>query len=264
MVARGGGSSVRRCIAAEAIAIPRSVYWGGTLRTGARSILYPVADTFGRMRARAVSIFLLSTIGVLSVPFLFALRLGHVELHMAVNRWVTPSLNGIFAHGTHLADGLIPTAIALVFLFVRWRWFLMMAVSVAGSSIFIQLLKHMVFGAVDRPFLLVGHLPGFNLVPGVELYMHNSFPSGHSTTAFSMCLALAVIIGRPGGSVAWALFAALLAFSRVYLSQHFVEDAVTGAAIGTLTAWATYQWLYVAPFSRRTWLDRSLLRRQNQ
>jgi membrane-associated phospholipid phosphatase len=58
--------------------------------------------------------------------------------------------------------------------------------------------------------------------------------------------------------------AALLAFSRVYLSQHFVEDAVTGAAIGTITAWVTYRWLYVSPFSRKGWLERSLVRRQNQ
>jgi membrane-associated phospholipid phosphatase len=203
----------------------------------------------------------MTTIGVISVPFLFTLAMGHVELHMAINRWVNPTLNGIFAYGTHLADGLVPTAIALVFLFLRWRWFLMMAVSVTGSSIFIQLLKHLVFAWVDRPFLLVGQLPGFNQVPGVELYLHNSFPSGHSTCAFSMCMALAVIIGRPKGAAAWALLAGLLAFSRVYLSQHFVEDAVTGAALGTISAWATYRWLYVAPFAGKAWLDRSLLRR---
>jgi membrane-associated phospholipid phosphatase len=216
------------------------------------------------MRAHTVSNFLLAALVLFSVPFLFALRLGHVELHMAVNRWVQPSFNGLFAQGTHLADGLVPTAIALVFLFVRWRWFLMMAVSVAGSSIIIQLLKHLVFGWVDRPLVLVGHLSGFNLVPGVDMHMHNSFPSGHSTCAFSMCMALAVIIGRPAGAFAWALLAALLAFSRVYLSQHFVEDAVTGAAIGTIAAWATYRWVYEAPFSRKAWLDGSLIRRQNQ
>lgn len=236
----------------------------GILRTRTVPIMDHDADTFGRMRAQAVSAFLLSTVALLSVPFIFALRMGHLELHMAVNQWVDPALNGVFADGTHLADGLVPTGIALAFLFVRWRWFLMMAVSVAGSSIFIQLLKRLVFEAVDRPFLLVGHIPGFHQVPGVDMYMHNSFPSGHSTCAFSMCMAFAVIIGRPSGAVAWSLLAALLAFSRVYLSQHFVEDAVTGAAIGTLTAWATYRWLYVARFSQKPWLERSLLRRQNQ
>ncbi len=216
------------------------------------------------MRPRTVSVFLLTTIGLLCIPFLLALRMRHLDLHMTVNHLVNPALNGIFAQGTHLADGLVPTGIALAFLFVRWRWFMMMAVSVAGSSIIVQLLKHVVFEAVDRPIVLVGHLQGFHQVPGVDMYMHNSFPSGHSTCAFSMCMALAVIVGRPGGAIAWALLAALLAFSRVYLSQHFVEDAVTGAAIGTITAWLTYRWLYMSDISWKPWLDRSLLRRQNQ
>ena len=56
-----------------------------------------------------------------------------------------------------------------------------------------------------------------------------------------------------------ALLAGLLAFTRVYLSQHFTEDALCGACIGTITAWAAYRWLYISRFSSRSWLNRSLL-----
>ena len=60
------------------------------------------------------------------------------------------------------------------------------------------------------------------------------------------------------------LFAAGIGLSRVYLSQHFTEDVLAGATIGTMVTYLVYRWLYTAPFSKRPWLDRSLLRGQNQ
>jgi len=44
----------------------------------------------------------------------------------------------------------------------------------------------------------------------------------------------------------------------VYLSQHFTEDILVGAAIGTVTALVVYQWLYRSAFSERSFLDRRL------
>ena len=56
--------------------------------------------------------------------------------------------------------------------------------------------------------------------------------------------------------------AGLLAFSRVYLSQHFTEDILAGAVIGTVTAWAVYRWLYISAFSERPFLERSIFERK--
>ena len=76
---------------------------------------------------------------------------------------------------------------------------------------------------------------------------------------------LAVIAGQRGPAVLLALIAALLAFSRVYLSQHFMEDIVAGALIGTITSVPAYFWLYKGKASDRPKFDRRLLkRRQNQ
>lgn len=216
------------------------------------------------MRDRSVQNFL-SVVSVLALPVFIAVLLnGHLELHAALNRWTTPALDPIFKYGTHLADGLVPTAFGLVFLFIRWRWFLLVAASVLGSSIVAQVLKHTLFADVDRPSMFLGGMPGLRLVPGVEMLHHNSFPSGHSTCAFSMCFVAAVLIGRPLPAALLAVLAGLLAFTRVYLSQHFTEDVLCGAAIGTCTAWFAYWWLYRGSFSQKRWLDRSLLKRQNQ
>lgn len=213
------------------------------------------------MRDRSVQNFL-SVVLVMALPVLIAALLnGHLELHAAINRCTSPALDPLFKYGTHLADGLIPTAFGLVFLFVRWRWFLLVAASVLGSSIVAQLLKHTLFADVDRPSMFLAGMPDLRLVPGVEMLHHNSFPSGHSTCAFSMCFAAAVLIGRPVPAVLLALLAGLLAFTRVYLSQHFTEDVLCGAMIGTCTAWLAYRWLYTSTFAKKQWLDRSLLLR---
>ena len=193
--------------------------------------------------------------------FIAVLFNGHFELHAAINRWTGQALDPLFKYGTHLADGLIPTAFGLAFLFIRWRWFLLVAVSVLGSSIIAQLLKRTLFADVDRPSMFLDGMPGLRLVPGVEMLHHNSFPSGHSTCAFSMCFVAAVLIGRPVPAAFLALLAGLLAFSRVHLSQHFTEDVLCGAVIGTCTAWLAYRWLYTSTFAKKQWLEGSLLRR---
>jgi membrane-associated phospholipid phosphatase len=61
---------------------------------------------------------------------------------------------------------------------------------------------------------------------------YNSMPSGHTGAAFFMFFWVAVLLQR----FHWGLFAGLIAvgvaYSRVYLFQHFPVDTLVGAAIG--------------------------------
>lgn len=213
------------------------------------------------MRSKAVRAFLLATVLLALPAFLGLYTKGHTGLHLWINAHTRPSLDPLFAYGTELASGWITTVLALVMMVWSWRSGLMLGVSAAASAILAQFFKRAIFPDVGRPSEFLAAMPGLRFVNGVEVLHHNSFPSGHSTCAFSMCFALAVIVGRRAPAVAFALFAAWLAFTRVYLSQHFTEDALAGAFIGTLVAWVVYRWLYIGPFSRRSWLDRGLLRR---
>lgn len=216
------------------------------------------------MRDRSARIFL-GTALLMSLPVLVAvLTTGQLALHARINGFHAPWADAVFSHGTHLADGWVAVGIGLALMFVRWRWFLLFAVSTAGSALVAQTLKRLFFADRDRPSMFMDAMPDLRLVPGVEMLHHNSFPSGHSTCAFSMCFALAVIIGRQGPAAALAVLGALLAFSRVYLSQHFTEDVLCGAFIGTATGWLAYRWTCHSAFAGKAWLDRSLLRRQNQ
>lgn len=193
------------------------------------------------------------------------LRTGKLELHRVMHPFHSEVTDRIFSMLTHLGDGLVPTGLSLLLLLFRdVRSFLMMGLGCASSAIVVQLLKRLPFAEADRPFMFKDQLGDMHWVPGLELNHHFSFPSGHATAAFSMCFALAVFLGRPKWGVTMGLLAVALAYSRVYLSQHFTEDIVAGAALGTVTSYLMYRWLYVSPFSTRSWLDRSMVKHQNQ
>jgi len=80
--------------------------------------------------------------------------------------------------------------------------------------------------AVKRP--RPGHTPG----TGVGTH---SFPSGHSTSAFTAATLIERNSGLGLGLPAYGL-AAFTAFERVEEGHHFPSDVLAGAAIGTLSA----------------------------
>lgn len=188
---------------------------------------------------------------------------GKLELHARINCCHAALLDRFFALITHAADGMVPTGLALVLLFTREaRAFLMMGVSAGASALVAQLLKRGFFSDHGRPVRFRDELGAMDWVHGIDLHAQMSFPSGHATAAYSMCLAFAVVLGRRSWAVPLALLAALMAFSRVYLSQHFLADIAAGSVIGALTALGAHHWLYRSSFSGKAWLGRRLVRLQ--
>lgn len=233
---------------------------------GQRSIVDDPLSYIRRMhRKRAVLMFLVVAL-VLAFPGVIAvLLMDKLELHAAIDHWHGGRADPFFRYFTHLADGLVPTALAIAFLiFLGVRAFLMVGLSCGLSAIFVQVLKHTVFADCDRPAMFRSALGSMHWIADLDLNHHFSFPSGHATAAFSMCLAISVVIGRVGWAMALSLLASLLAFSRVYLSQHFTEDVLAGALLGSVTAACVYYWLYRSSFRERHWLGRGPVYFPNQ
>lgn len=209
------------------------------------------------MPQRTVTAYLSTTLVLVLMAMAGVWGRSITETHLAINATTGPAWDALFTYGTFLADGWVPTVIGLALLFVRWRWFLFLAIATLGSSLVVQLLKRTVFASVDRPLVFLEQMPGLRTIPGVEMHLHNSFPSGHTTCAFSMCMVLAVLIGRPWAGVVMAIVAALLGLTRVYLSQHFLQDVIMGAALGTLCGWGAFHLCYTGSLAQQPWIDHS-------
>ena len=67
-----------------------------------------------------------------------------------------------------------------------------------------------------------------------------SFPSGHTSAAFTMIFALYFMKNR--WWIPMAIFGVLVAFSRMYLYVHYPTDIFFGACIGILSAYIAVQY----------------------
>jgi len=104
--------------------------------------------------------------------------------------------------------------------------------SLAISGLFVTAIK--VTAGRDRPY--VGNGRGSWTGPSAS-NPHNSFPSGHSSDAFSVATVFATEYGDvPGVAPAAYALAALTAVSRVYNDQHWTSDVLIGGALGYFTA----------------------------
>ena len=132
--------------------------------------------------------------------------------------------------------------LVLILLFIRYSYAIMMVVSYAFSSALVQFTKHVLCPDFDRPYRYFGihHLPQLHLVGGVDVNSFNSMPSGHTATAFGACCLLALLAKNKRLGLIFFLAAFLVGFSRVYLSQHFLEDVVVGSAFGIICSLFAY------------------------
>lgn len=62
----------------------------------------------------------------------------------------------------------------------------------------------------------------------------NSFPSGHSTMAFSVASTLSADIDHPAATIILYGLASVTAWSRMYDDRHWGSDVVAGAIVGTV------------------------------
>lgn len=164
---------------------------------------------------------------------------GKEETHKILNAYHSPYLDLTFKYITHLGNGILPIILFHIFLLVRYSWALGLGLSSLVMGLIVQTLKRSVFAGDHRPamFFPEGGIPH---IEGVDLMLHHSFPSGHSSTAFCVFLMLAFFVKQKWATYVFMLLALMIAFSRVYISQHFVQDTIVGSWIGLILAYIGY------------------------
>ncbi|MBC7571447.1 MAG: phosphatase PAP2 family protein [Spirosoma sp.] len=163
-------------------------------------------------------------------------------------RWVnvrnTPIADVFFLYVTYLGDGAFFVIICIILLIYNRRMGILAFASFALSSLVSLFLKTVVFDGSPRPLRFFEHsLSEYHLIEGLDIHSYNSFPSGHTTSAFALFGLLAFLDRRKDRGWVYFLIAALTGYSRVYLFQHFVEDVFVGSLIGTGASMLVYLWL---------------------
>jgi len=97
-------------------------------------------------------------------------------------------------------------------------------------------------------------------VEGVENWLYNSFPSGHTTSAFATFFCLALFTNDHLNKFIFFMIALAVAYSRVYLSQHFFDDIYAGSLVGFMCVTITYLFFIR---SKKKWMDNALLKNRS-
>lgn len=167
-----------------------------------------------------------------------------------------------FKYWTHLGDGLVFVALIIFFISIRkYRAIKMIVFAIISQTIVIQGLKRVIFSGVVRPKLFFENFSELHQVAGVDIHSYGSFPSGHTATAFTIAVLLALIIRNNYITVLLMVAAILVGISRVYLLQHFFIDIYFGSLIGFLNGVLIYFWIESSSLNGKIKLKRGLLRK---
>jgi membrane-associated phospholipid phosphatase len=195
-------------------------------------------------------------------PYLLFLITGAVfilintkaETHLEFNRHHNAFFDHFFRFATYLGEGFAVLLTVVILLVVSYRSTLIVALANILSGLITQTLKHTVFEDVVRPKKFFEGIHDLYLVPEVENHLYNSFPSGHSTSAFALYFSLALVLKKKSLKFLCFVLAMMVGYSRIYLSQHFLEDVYAGSIIGVACALLIF---IVIQNSQAVWLDRS-------
>jgi membrane-associated phospholipid phosphatase len=185
------------------------------------------------------------------------------EIHLWINGQNTDFFDWFFRHITFLGDGLFIIFPAIILLFFSLRHFVFLVTAYFSTGIFVQLLKRLLFQDVMRPAkLFEGN--SLHLVDGINQLSGRSFPSGHATSAFALFLCLALILQNRKLKLLCFILAGLVAFSRVYLSQHFLIDIYAGSIIGCIGAVGFFALFYRDDRNWHTWTIQNIYKNDIQ
>ena len=174
---------------------------------------------------------------------LFLFAYGKTNSFILVNGNYNKELDQFFRYVTVLGDGLIYVPLVVYCILFNRKFLLPVIFAIIICTFLTHFLKRVVFPNDMRPVSLEIERVIIHKVQGVPMNRRHSFPSGHTSTAFTLALLLVHTMRKPVWSFVLPLIALMVGYSRVYLAQHFVSDVLAGMGIGLFTATLSL-WLY--------------------
>ena len=178
--------------------------------------------------------FFYSYLVLLIAAVFFLVNNGKANSFILLNGYHRNWLDYFFIAYTNLGDGIFAILLALFYFFVlkKRKLGVVLLLAYASTGIFAQIIKPLLHSPRPLVYFRPEHFPFF--IDSIIHAGNNSFPSGHTVTAFAIATVLAFYTTNKMQYVLLLLAATLVAFSRVYLSQHFLLDVLAGSFIGLL------------------------------
>jgi membrane-associated phospholipid phosphatase len=158
-------------------------------------------------------------------------------LHLELNKHYTPFFDIFFKTLTHLGDGISFGFLIVIILFFKRDWATSYIIAGVATLLISYILKHLIFDDY-RPSALLGEQ--LRYVEGVVMKTKHSFPSGHTTAIFTMGILSILYFKKYWIQLLILSITILVGYSRIYLSQHFLEDVIAGAFLGSLIAMISF------------------------
>lgn len=192
--------------------------------------------------SRAIGITLMLS----ALLFGFSLWYGKENAFLLLNADLGTVADQFFKYLTYAGDGIMWVPITLCILFFRRDYWILSFSAIIVSTLIAQLSKNVFFKGFPRPSLAISDNTLFHHVESVTLHTLNSFPSGHTTTVFTVFMLGCFFIKKKWIMPIGLLIAVAAAYSRVYLAQHFPIDLAGGMLSAIIT-------IYISLYLQHKW-----------
>lgn len=141
----------------------------------------------------------------------------------------------IFSFFTLMAEGWM----WIPYLLLMFGWFkkdaLFILINFLLSTILTQVPKMLIWDNITRPMASGMDVNKIHHVDGIEMHLWNSFPSGHTATAFTLYFVTVSLFPKKWILAIGFIYALACAYSRVYLGQHFPLDLGGGILVALIS-----------------------------
>lgn len=157
-----------------------------------------------------------------------------------LNHFHNPRLDAFFIAFTWFGDGVGSIAAVIILASLNQRkQAVTVLIAYITSGLVSQIIKHLLNHPRPKLFFEESGIH-FHFIQSITIYKEGSFPSGHSASAFALATVIALFYSDKRIGMAALLLAALEAYSRIYLGQHFLEDVAAGSFTGILFGMLSY------------------------
>ncbi len=183
-----------------------------------------------RNRFFIIPLFIFWITGLISI-----LSWGKAGLHILLNKLNSPLGDIFFQQVTNLGNGILYIPLLFILVLISYRKAVIFTTGVIISNILLYIGKHFLFKTSCRPAKYFELYENYQLhfVEGVKIHYLHSFPSGHTTTVFTLFFMLCLLTRNNMLKIFYFIVAFLTGYSRIYLSQHFMVDVIAGSFLGT-------------------------------